>query len=221
MSRLKPPVRAAPARRPQPTENSDHELRGLPQHHPGDRPVGARADRLELFLRARSCKGSPGADAVAGALAGPMPRPPPSTPWRDPAVRATPAEASAEEPRRGARGAPRVAIDTPSPRRFDHLAGGEIDDLVLKAYRETIDPQSPNITLVLAAGRPASPVRAETGFVTDAPGVKTPNPLHALERGFDAARRGQAGLRSDLGRGRRAEIQAGHRRRRQVHVHDR
>ena len=49
-----------------------------------------------------------------------------------------------------------------------------IDDVVLKAYRETIDPKSPNITLFSPVGAPA-PYWAETGFVTDAPGVKTPN----------------------------------------------
>jgi len=69
---------------------------------------------------------------------------------------------------------PRVAIDTPSLGGSIDLAGGMIDDVVLKAYRETIDPKSPNITLFSPVGAP-TPYWAETGFVTDMAGVKTPN----------------------------------------------
>jgi YidC/Oxa1 family membrane protein insertase len=69
---------------------------------------------------------------------------------------------------------PRVKIDTPSLGGSVDLTGGMIDDVVLKGYRETIDPQSPNITLFSPVGAP-TPYWAETGFVTDAPGVKTPN----------------------------------------------
>jgi YidC/Oxa1 family membrane protein insertase len=68
---------------------------------------------------------------------------------------------------------PRVRIDTPSLGGSIDLTGGMIDDVVLKGYRETIDPQSPNITLFSPVGAP-TPYWAETGFVTDAPGVKTP-----------------------------------------------
>jgi len=69
---------------------------------------------------------------------------------------------------------PRVAIDTPSLGGSIDLTGGMIDDVVLKTYHETIDPKSANITLFSPVGAPA-PYWAETGFVTDAPGVKTPN----------------------------------------------
>ena len=61
----------------------------------------------------------------------------------------------------------RVAIDTPSLGGSIDLKGGLIDDLVLKDYHETIDPKSPLITLVLAAGRPDA-YWAETGFVSGA-----------------------------------------------------
>ena len=54
------------------------------------------------------------------------------------------------------------------------LKGGLIDDLELKAYRETIDPKSPLITLFSPPGGPA-PYWADSGFVTDAKGIKTPN----------------------------------------------
>ncbi len=69
---------------------------------------------------------------------------------------------------------PRVTIDTPSLGGSINLTGGLLDDLLLKGYRETIDPHSPNITLFSPAGGPSA-YWAETGFVTDAAGVKTPN----------------------------------------------
>jgi len=69
---------------------------------------------------------------------------------------------------------PRVTIDTPALGGSIALQGGLIDDLRLKAYHETIDPKSPLITLFSPPGGPA-PYWAETGFVTDAKGVKTPN----------------------------------------------
>ena len=69
---------------------------------------------------------------------------------------------------------PRVTIDTPALAGSIALKGGLIDDLKLKAYRETIDPKSPLITLFSPPGGPA-PYWAESGFVTDAKGVKTPN----------------------------------------------
>jgi YidC/Oxa1 family membrane protein insertase len=68
---------------------------------------------------------------------------------------------------------PRVAIDTPSLGGSIDLTGGVVDDVVLKGYRETIDPSSANITLFSPAGGP-EPYWAETGFVADAPGVKIP-----------------------------------------------
>ena len=68
----------------------------------------------------------------------------------------------------------RVAIDTPALGGSIDLTGGSFDDLILKGYRETIDPKSPNIALFSPAGSP-QPYWAETGFVTDAAGVKTPN----------------------------------------------
>jgi YidC/Oxa1 family membrane protein insertase len=68
----------------------------------------------------------------------------------------------------------RVTIDTPALEGSIALKGGLIDDLRLKAYRETIDPASPLITLFSPPGGPA-PYWTETGFVTAEKGVKTPN----------------------------------------------
>src|ERR1700677_482600 len=69
---------------------------------------------------------------------------------------------------------PRVTIDTPALSGSIALKGGLIDDLELKAYRETIDPKSSNITLFSPPGGPA-PYWAESGFVPDAKSVKTSN----------------------------------------------
>lgn len=69
---------------------------------------------------------------------------------------------------------PRVAIDTPAVRGSIALRGGRIDDLVLKNYRETVDPSSPNIVLLSPADGPNA-YFAEYGWVAPA-GVNTPLP---------------------------------------------
>jgi YidC/Oxa1 family membrane protein insertase len=68
---------------------------------------------------------------------------------------------------------PRVTIDTPSIGGSIDLKGGKIDDIILKDYRETIDPKSPNIRLFSPPGAPNA-YWAETGFVSAA-GAKTPD----------------------------------------------
>ncbi|HEY1865351.1 MAG TPA: membrane protein insertase YidC [Roseiarcus sp.] len=67
----------------------------------------------------------------------------------------------------------RVTIDTPSVGGSIDLKGGKIDDIVLKDYRETVDPKSPNVRLFSPPGAPDA-YWAETGFVSPA-GAKTPN----------------------------------------------
>ncbi|WP_276199519.1 membrane protein insertase YidC [Chelatococcus sp. XZ-Ab1] len=71
--------------------------------------------------------------------------------------------------------APRVAIDTPKIAGSLSLRGARIDDISLKAYRETVDPRSPNIVLLSPAGSP-HPYYAEFGWVTGAgTAVKVPD----------------------------------------------
>ena len=62
---------------------------------------------------------------------------------------------------------PRVSIDTPSVRGSIALRGGRIDDLVLKNYRETVDPKSPNVIL-LSPAEGANAYFAEYGWVAAA-----------------------------------------------------
>src|SRR4051794_13430422 len=50
---------------------------------------------------------------------------------------------------------PRVAIDTPALKGSINLTGGRLDDLELKKYKETIDPNSPIITLLTPSGAPS------------------------------------------------------------------
>ena len=51
--------------------------------------------------------------------------------------------------------APRVPIETPAVRGSINLKGGQIDDLILRHYRETIDPTSPEIVLLSPRGAAA------------------------------------------------------------------
>jgi YidC/Oxa1 family membrane protein insertase len=59
---------------------------------------------------------------------------------------------------------PRVKLDTSYLAGSIDLKGAKIDDVLLKAYHETIDPNSPNITLLSPLGSP-NPYYAELGFV--------------------------------------------------------
>ncbi len=55
---------------------------------------------------------------------------------------------------------PRVAIDNPRFKGSIALKGARIDDLILKEYRETIEPGSPNIVLL-------SPANTEQGYFAE------------------------------------------------------
>ncbi len=84
-----------------------------------------------------------------------------------------PATTAAETVSQALAASPRVVIDTPSIGGSINLKGGRIDDIVLRGYRETVDPKSPNVRLFTPPGAPDA-YWAETGFVSPA-GSKTPN----------------------------------------------
>ena len=68
----------------------------------------------------------------------------------------------------------RVSIDTPSLSGSINLKGGRLDDVVLKKYRETVKPGSPNIVLFSPSGS-QNAYYAEMGWVADpAAGLKLP-----------------------------------------------
>jgi YidC/Oxa1 family membrane protein insertase len=60
-------------------------------------------------------------------------------------------------------GRPRVTIATPRLQGSIALRGGRLDDLLLTAYRETVDPNSPPITLLSPVGT-ANPYFAQYGW---------------------------------------------------------
>ncbi len=75
--------------------------------------------------------------------------------------------------------APRLKIDTPKLSGSISLLGGRIDDLLLKTYRQTVDPKSDPVTLLSAVGS-EKPYYAVFGFgagaatdEADVPGAKT------------------------------------------------
>lgn len=70
---------------------------------------------------------------------------------------------------------PRLRIDTPKIAGSISLTGARIDDVSLKAYRETVDPKSANIVLLSPLGGPNA-YYSDFGWVA-APGstVKLPN----------------------------------------------
>ncbi|MCW1841309.1 membrane protein insertase YidC [Prosthecomicrobium hirschii] len=71
---------------------------------------------------------------------------------------------------------PRVAIDTPALSGSINLKGARIDDIVLKGYRESVDPKSPQIVL-LAPDATQAPYFAEFGWLNETGGsVKVPGP---------------------------------------------
>ena len=70
---------------------------------------------------------------------------------------------------------PRVAIETPRVIGSVALKGGRVDDLSLKDYRETVQPNSPIIVLLSPSGGP-NPFYAEFGWVPGAgANVQVPN----------------------------------------------
>ncbi len=71
---------------------------------------------------------------------------------------------------------PRVPLDNRNLAGSINLKGGRIDDVSLKAYRETTDPNSPIIQLLSPSGSP-KPFYAELGFVPQ-PGSTVVLPGH-------------------------------------------
>jgi YidC/Oxa1 family membrane protein insertase len=68
---------------------------------------------------------------------------------------------------------PRIAIDSPTLSGSISLEGGRFDDLVLKRYRETIEPDSPQIEFLHPTGV-SEPYYANFGWSAGAGGPKVP-----------------------------------------------
>ena len=111
-------------------------------------------------------------EPVAEQAAAPEAATPPTPADAAPAAAATTATEPTPE-------APRLTIDTPKLSGSLSLAGGRIDDLSLKTYRETIDPTSPEVRLLSPVGKD-HPYYAVFGWLagngldpTDVPDAKT------------------------------------------------
>jgi YidC/Oxa1 family membrane protein insertase len=68
---------------------------------------------------------------------------------------------------------PRVKIESPALLGSINLKGGRIDDLVLRRYTDTVDPNSPKVALFSPSGSP-KPFFAFTSWLTNQPGVAMP-----------------------------------------------
>ena len=70
-------------------------------------------------------------------------------------------------------GSPRVHIGTPRLQGSIRLTGGQIDDLTLSDYRETISPESPKVALLSPSGM-QSAYYAQFGWVASESGIALP-----------------------------------------------
>ena len=94
--------------------------------------------------------------APPGAGTAPAPSLPaaPGQPAPAPGVVQTPATGAIETRAQALARSPRVQVETAAIYGSIALVGGRIDDVSLKNYRETVDPKSPNITLLSPLGGP-------------------------------------------------------------------
>jgi YidC/Oxa1 family membrane protein insertase len=119
----------------------------------------------------------------------PQPTPPggvPATPSAPPAPQTLQGQPAALTREEALKASSRVPIDTPSLKGSIALKGGRIDDLMLKKYRETVEPSSPNVVLLSPAGSP-HPYYAERGFASRSDDEALPNPETVWTAPADAA----------------------------------
>ncbi|HVO03730.1 MAG TPA: membrane protein insertase YidC [Candidatus Cybelea sp.] len=70
---------------------------------------------------------------------------------------------------------PRISLETPRLKGSIALKGGRLDDLVLKGYRQSVDPESPMVDLLSPGGGPLA-YFAEVGYLATDANVKVPGP---------------------------------------------
>jgi len=80
-------------------------------------------------------------------------------------------------------GAARVAVDSPGLKGSITLKGGRIDDIRLKGYRETLDPSSPNVTLLNPTGVDGAYYAVYGWIATGGAAVPGPNTEWSVESG--------------------------------------
>src|SRR5271166_3962650 len=117
--------------------------------------------------RARLAEAQRQAEPARGAAPGAPAPGAPAAISRELAPHAAAPETRAQTRAQALAAAPRVRIDTPAIAGSLSLQGARLDDVALKAYRETVDPNSPNIVLLSPPGAPDA-YYAEAGFLAPA-----------------------------------------------------
>lgn len=102
--------------------------------------------------------------------------PPVATGGQAPAAPVVGAPQMSQSAQRGAilRQAPRLPINSPRLRGSIQLKGAQIDDLILSDYRETLEPDSPNITLLSPSQAPKA-YFAQFGWSPSDRSIPVPN----------------------------------------------
>ncbi len=122
-------------------------------------PQMQRARQAQAQLQSQAATPQPDAGPAVSGVTGAAT--PPATPATTPGAVAPETVTSRTD---ALASSPRVALDTPSLSGSIDLKGGRIDDVSLKNYRQTTDPNSPIIELLSPSGSP-HPFYAEIGYV--------------------------------------------------------
>jgi YidC/Oxa1 family membrane protein insertase len=127
----------------------------------------ARQQAIEAQRAAQQAeKAAPQQTVIPGSQAGPAGETAPS-------VSAFPSAVKFETREAAVAASPRVKLETPSLAGSINLKGGRIDDVVLRDYTVTVNPNSEKVVLLSPSGSPV-PYYAFTGWLPDQPGVVTP-----------------------------------------------
>ncbi len=120
---------------------------------------------------------APGTPAIPGTPAAPAAQPGPGVPTAPGTVLpgAAPSAPAVLDRKMALAASPRVRIDTPALAGSISLKGGKLDDISLKGYRETLQPNSDIIHLLSPTGT-AEPYYVETGFVSADTKLALPKP---------------------------------------------
>jgi YidC/Oxa1 family membrane protein insertase len=129
-------------------------------------------EKLRQIQAETQARQPPGAQGTGQQAGNPQSAEPQGTRSGVPAMQAPPVITKSRE--EALAESPRIEIDSPAIYGSIALKGARIDDVSFKGYRETVDPKSPNITLLSPIGSPY-PYYAEWGFIPD-PGASLPMP---------------------------------------------
>jgi YidC/Oxa1 family membrane protein insertase len=107
-------------------------------------------------------------DAAPAGSSGPAPASP-AAPGASPAIPGATSAATLATRAAVIASTPRLSIDTPRLTGSINLKGGRLDDLALKNYRETIDPNSPLVVVLSPSGTPIRPANGHDVLENEGP----------------------------------------------------